>query len=545
MPKSIRIKIKEWQLIRLFGWDNKEKIPGNIKEEYFRSQNKLKHLETHLKKVYLERRYLSSSKDPTVKERFKDELQRFSDKPALTKLSCTKDGKKYVIMREVGGDGKATLNIYEKRSKEERRSIRKELQKDFKIRARGVSDYALEEVAMIFAVDGVKIGHGKEMGYDNLAIYISNMYGEEYGLRKIDENSFRYLPPSAMGPVEPYGARKGEDQLLSTDDPVQTQEKVQRISVGRLEFIRETLVELKADPDGVTKGKINKAKIGALIHHLLIEPIRDAKMAIRIMEDQKERRLYTTMENCKIKNDETILYMGQSWGRLPDLIAKKAGSISVLASKERIDKYSSLPSEENGKITFKLLDKKWLTGEEKLPFPDCSFDVVFFSNLAHHQFPHDEEKQKAFLLDVFRLVKPGGKMVAIEPCLDSQLIEEPVRSYLRGRTFVVTDWPNKFRLLVRNGIVNELALWTGILPGASPHLFHSRAAAIAYLSGNTPEKSHFYNLGPLPSKEIEKVRELVEQLPLGNDGFRTIFDGIIMTSVRKPFSMESNETTST
>lgn len=553
VPKSIRTKIKEWQLIRLFDGDNKEKI------------------------LYL----FSSEVDKT---KFADALKGYTDAnktsinigltvedvTALQKgegASVTKQagGKTYAIKNE---DGK--LNIYKIpenikegysrsqnklkyleahlkkvcKSNKERRSIHKELQKDFKMRVREVSCYALEEVALIFTVDGVKIGHRNEWKYDRLTTDIYRAYGEEYGLRKIDKDSFRYLPPSAMGPIEPYGVRKGKG-LFTTDTSAQIKEKVQHIPVWRLRFIREMLVELNADPEGVIKGKIDKAKIGALIHDLLVEPIRDAKLAIRIMEDQKERRLYTTMEKCKIKEDETILYIGQSWGRLPDLIAKKAGSISVLASKERVDKYSSLPSEEDSRITFKLLDKKWLTGEEKLPFPDCSFDVVLFSNLPHNQFPHDEEKQKAFLLDAFRLVKPGGKIVAVEPYLDPQFMEEPVRSYLKERVFVVTDWPNKFGVLVRDGIVNEKALWTGILPGVSPHLFHSKIAAIAYLSGNTPEKSHFYNLGPLSSKETGKVRELVEQLPLGNDGFRTIFDGITMTDVRKPFSTGSDGTNPT
>jgi len=65
--------------------------------------------------VYLKEdgKLLFDSEHPQAKERFGDELKHFENDPNLTNLSFAKDGKNYVIRRELGKDNTEKLDIYE------------------------------------------------------------------------------------------------------------------------------------------------------------------------------------------------------------------------------------------------------------------------------------------------------------------------------------------------------------------------------------------------------------------------------------------------
>jgi SAM-dependent methyltransferase len=59
---------------------------------------------------------------------------------------------------------------------------------------------------------------------------------------------------------------------------------------------------------------------------------------------------------------------------------------------------------------------------ERLPFSDCTFDVVFCAAALHHA-----PDLTRMLRDVLRVLKPGGRLVAVnEPCIGAQESEQDV-----------------------------------------------------------------------------------------------------------------------
>ncbi|WP_148497762.1 class I SAM-dependent methyltransferase [Paenibacillus senegalensis] len=52
--------------------------------------------------------------------------------------------------------------------------------------------------------------------------------------------------------------------------------------------------------------------------------------------------------------------------------------------------------------------------EKQIPAPDASIDYIFVIAVLHHL---DDSQIKNYLLEFERVLKPGGKIIAIEPCL--------------------------------------------------------------------------------------------------------------------------------
>lgn len=458
VPNSIRQKIETWQLIRLFGWDDISKIPlpEEKKKEYLESQNKL-------------RDYL---------------LPYF--------------GKEYI-------KGKA---------EEERERIIAYLHMDFEKRVREVSDYALQEVALILMIDGVKIGHQNEKGYDELAIYIS----KTYGIGNVTEDSFRYLPPSPATkdaknePIEPYDVRDPTKRLLITDSATDTLKKIRQILFRKnkkyVEFMKRVLIEMGADPRKVR----DPAMIWALIYDYMTNPIKKTKLIIDLIEGGEEAYSCSMLSNILRFKDKNVLEIGCGRGELTFQIAKEAKSITALTTSkkeldEAIKKLDSFPESERSKITFRLLDGNLMTGDG-LPFQDGSFDIALFSHLTHQT-----KNIEALLSETHRVVKTGGELVFLEPDFNFDYhgsdVEEIV-SFMKGKVTTMRDWKQKIDFLTKEGalMIKDESITCGY------HSFHSENALIQYLGSG---KTFFYNLNLKPAEEA-KIREAASKLPK-EDGF--------------------------
>jgi ubiquinone/menaquinone biosynthesis C-methylase UbiE len=94
---------------------------------------------------------------------------------------------------------------------------------------------------------------------------------------------------------------------------------------------------------------------------------------------------------------------------------------------------------------------------ESLPFPDCTFDIVYSNGVLHHT-----PDTKVAINEVFRVLKPGGRAVIMLYCKSSWHYWFDMffcEGFLRGRAFrdpnwlgKATEWGGKRPQLIKNPI---------------------------------------------------------------------------------------------
>lgn len=122
--------------------------------------------------------------------------------------------------------------------------------------------------------------------------------------------------------------------------------------------------------------------------------------------DQTRRYLWPGLEDFKkyIKPGDKILDLGCGNGKLRLLFKDvKINYNGVDPSRKLIDLAKSKPEFDLEKQQFVV------AGADKLPFPDDTFDLVFFIATFHH-IPSDKLRLEA-LKEVKRVLKPSGRLI--------------------------------------------------------------------------------------------------------------------------------------
>ncbi|MFC1624974.1 methyltransferase domain-containing protein [Patescibacteria group bacterium] len=123
------------------------------------------------------------------------------------------------------------------------------------------------------------------------------------------------------------------------------------------------------------------------------------------------KRFFEAISLIKIKKGMQVLDLGAGRGELSIILAKKGVFVksvdysqdSIKIIKESIKK---VDKKTKGKI------KVIRANAQKLPFSNSSFDLVFLLDTVEHLYP---EELKKTLLEVKRVLKPGGKLVLHTP----------------------------------------------------------------------------------------------------------------------------------
>lgn len=115
------------------------------------------------------------------------------------------------------------------------------------------------------------------------------------------------------------------------------------------------------------------------------------------------------VELAAIAPGERILDVGCGPGRLTILAGSVTGpsgeACGIDPSPEMIDLARRNAARGGGKVRFEV------GAVERLPYPDDYFDVVLSSLMLHHL---PDELRRRGLLEVGRVLKPGGRFVAVD-----------------------------------------------------------------------------------------------------------------------------------
>ena len=128
------------------------------------------------------------------------------------------------------------------------------------------------------------------------------------------------------------------------------------------------------------------------------------------------------LELLELKGDEKVLDVGCGLGRMSIGVAKHLNTGKVIGidiwDKMEIPGNSPERAYANAKIEGVRDRVKFKTGNVlSIPFPDNSFDVVTSSSVINN-LRGDSKKLKA-LEEIFRVLRPGGGFLLLEPLRDS------------------------------------------------------------------------------------------------------------------------------
>ena len=127
--------------------------------------------------------------------------------------------------------------------------------------------------------------------------------------------------------------------------------------------------------------------------------------------------LETICDELEIKPGEKILEAGCGTGNLAIKIKERGGDVIGLDNcKEALEIYKK--KDPSAKVV--LADLR-----EKLPFPDNYFDKIACNNTL---YVIPKEKQLDVLEELYRILRPGGKLVIVNPIKKGK----PLKIYLKG-----------------------------------------------------------------------------------------------------------------
>jgi ubiquinone/menaquinone biosynthesis C-methylase UbiE len=135
----------------------------------------------------------------------------------------------------------------------------------------------------------------------------------------------------------------------------------------------------------------------------------------------------TTADLAQLQRGETVLDVGCGSGTLA-LVAKER--VGLTGQVVGIDPSREMIVQARRKATRRNLSIDFQLGViERLTFPDQSFDVVLCTWMIHH-VPDDLKCQG--LLEIARVLKPGGRLLLIDSNLNSLSLKEAGFSHMES-----------------------------------------------------------------------------------------------------------------
>jgi ubiquinone/menaquinone biosynthesis C-methylase UbiE len=103
-----------------------------------------------------------------------------------------------------------------------------------------------------------------------------------------------------------------------------------------------------------------------------------------------------------------ILDIGTGPGKLPELLVRKDSSFRIVGT----DISRSYIEEAKRRVQHKNVSFQLVSGDERLSFDDSSFDIVTLCSVL---FLLDDSAKSSLMMEVLRVLKPGGKIIVLTP----------------------------------------------------------------------------------------------------------------------------------
>ena len=205
--------------------------------------------------------------------------------------------------------------------------------------------------------------------------------------------------------AQPLGPEKLKDGKIGVDLNIQEKQKIE-------EGLREKYSKVAVSPEGQFRYPTGRAGLEALKYDP--EILRGLPEAVSAT--------YCGVGNPftlgPISQGETVLDVGCGAGIDAIFAAKMVGASGAVAGIDLVPEMLAR-ARENARLAGVANITFIESSAEKLPFPDESFDVV----ISNGVFNLVVDKQKA-LKEVFRVLKPGGRLMLADQVLVGKLPQE-------------------------------------------------------------------------------------------------------------------------
>ena len=168
---------------------------------------------------------------------------------------------------------------------------------------------------------------------------------------------------------------------------------------------------------------------------------------------EAERHL---LDSLNIEPDSTVLEIGSGAG----------SNLYTLRTLKEFFSFTGVDINETETLLAQgsFSDARLVIGDAtNVPLPDDAFDVIFCRDLLHHV---DEDRQKAVIEEMVRVVKPGGQVVVIESNGRNFVIKAFGR-LVKSERRVLQSVPDRIEKLLRS--MEELALLDPVPRYAEPN----------------------------------------------------------------------------
>jgi len=135
---------------------------------------------------------------------------------------------------------------------------------------------------------------------------------------------------------------------------------------------------------------------------------------------RNKKRCLKIINRAEITKSDKLLELGCGLGDYASFISEQTGA--EIIGVDIYDKFIEQANREfnNGKVKFIVADAC------NLPFPENSFSIVYGNGILHHLI-----KEERVFQEIKRVLKPGGKIVFIEPNLYNPYIFLIFKTFFR------------------------------------------------------------------------------------------------------------------